>query len=67
MYPTGRRGKVFPKLRGGTGESTLKFMMKLLDKVSRPLSMEDQIHRLRAMEAAKQAAAGTRLICIYYI
>ena len=32
-YPSGRRQSKFPTLRGGTADSTLKFMMKLFDKV----------------------------------
>ena len=33
-YPSGRRQNKFPTLRGGTADSTLKFMMKLFDKVT---------------------------------
>ena len=40
-YPSGRRQSKFPTLRGGTADSTLKFMMKLFDKVKKNLSTLD--------------------------
>ena len=38
-YPSGRRQSKFPTLRGGTADSTLKFMMKLFDKVTDSLTL----------------------------
>lgn len=58
VYPSGKRESEFPKLRGGTAESTMKFMLRLFAIVAEPAAaannegatVQDRLNRLKEME-----------------
>ena len=52
--------KNFPKLRGGTGDSTLKFMMKLFDLIVQP-NMIDKLNSYKRMQMSSVSGYSTSL------